>query len=94
LIANLRSEPSLACAILRGGHPPTERNLVSRRVTLLLALTIPMAGAALTTVSASADPVTVTNDAGCRHVYVGSKEVTPSNGVCYLGPPAPTAIAR
>ena len=67
---------------------------MSRRITLLLALAIPMAGAALTTVSASADPVTVTNDAGCRHVYLNGKEVTPSNGVCYLGPPAPTQVAR
>ena len=39
---------------------------------------------------AVADPVTITNDGGCRHVYVGSKQVTPPNGFCYLGPPGPS----
>lgn len=64
-----------------------ERPLVTRRILALIALSVPLAGGALTTVTASADPVTVTNDGGCRHAYLSSgKEITPSNGVCYLGP--------
>lgn len=66
---------------------------MSRRI-ILTAAALAVAGGAAFAVPASADPVTVTNDGGCRHVYLQSgKEVTPSNGVCYLGPP-PIGLAR
>lgn len=54
-----------------------------RKLLLLVGL---LAALGTATPALAAD-VTVTNDSGCRHAYVGTKEVTPSNGVCYLGPP-------
>jgi hypothetical protein len=63
---------------------------MSRRLILAA---IALAAGAAAVVPASADPVTVTNDGGCRHVYLQSgKEITPANGICYLGPPAPEPI--
>jgi hypothetical protein len=60
---------------------------MSRRL-VLTAAALAVAGSAALAAPAFADPVTVTNDGGCRHVYLQSgKEVTPSNGLCYLGPP-------
>ena len=54
----------------------------------LLLLSSGLLLALATAAPALAEPsVTITNDSGCRHAYVGTKEVTPSNGVCYLGPP-------
>ncbi len=64
---------------------------MSRRL-VMTAAAVAVAGGTALAVPASANPVTVTNNGGCRHVFVNDKEVTPSNGLCYLGPPPPPPI--
>ncbi len=54
---------------------------------LLLAVSGLLLALATAAPALAAPSVTVTNDGGCRHAYVNAKEVTPSSGVCYLGPP-------